>query len=170
MRFCQNLSLNSNLLPLPLVLITTSAPCRMSPICTHLSECGNGSGRSSTPSTMEKIAVVAPTPSASIITAVAVKPGDFNKMAHCDPEIIQRHRHCLFARMIWTNQKHLLAQTTHWPRPWPHQYLWQHLLSMATSVATRGKRMPVRTSGFRKLCPPVDRILRQAASVGRIGG
>ena len=40
---------------------------------------GNGSGRSNTPSTIEKIAVVAPIPSASISTAVATKPGDFNR-------------------------------------------------------------------------------------------
>jgi hypothetical protein len=51
----------------------------MSPIWTSLSEFGKGRGRSSTPSTMEKIAVVAPTPRASISTAVAVKPGDFNR-------------------------------------------------------------------------------------------
>ena len=48
--------------------------------CTSLSECGKGSGRSrSTPSTTEKMAIVAPIPSASISTAVDVKPGDFNK-------------------------------------------------------------------------------------------
>src|SRR5882724_7817027 len=40
------------------------------------SECGKGRGRNRTPSTMEKIAVVAPIPKASISTAVAVKPGD----------------------------------------------------------------------------------------------
>src|SRR3984885_4263533 len=39
-------------------------------------EFGNGSGRSKTPSTIEKIAVVAPIPNASMSTAVAVKPGD----------------------------------------------------------------------------------------------
>ena len=36
---------------------------------------GKGSGRSSTASTREKIAVFAPIPSASIATATAVKPG-----------------------------------------------------------------------------------------------
>ena len=43
------------------------------------SDCGNGKGGSSTPFTMEKIAVVAPTPRASISTAVAEKAGDFIK-------------------------------------------------------------------------------------------
>src|SRR5207245_10099168 len=43
---------------------------------TRRSGSGNGSGRSSTPSTMEKIAVVAPLPSASIRMAVTVNPGD----------------------------------------------------------------------------------------------
>src|SRR5277367_3991381 len=45
---------------------------------TSLSGSGNGSGRSNTPSTIEKIAVVAPMPSASINTAVSVNAGDFN--------------------------------------------------------------------------------------------
>jgi hypothetical protein len=52
------------------------APCNMSDNTTSLSGCGNGSGRSSTPSTIEEMAVVAPIPSASISTAVVVKPGD----------------------------------------------------------------------------------------------
>src|SRR5579862_7969988 len=40
------------------------------------SECGKGRGRNSMPSTIEKIAVVAPRPKASMSTAVAVKAGD----------------------------------------------------------------------------------------------
>ena len=44
---------------------------------TRRSEFGNGSGRRSTPSTIEKIAVVAPMPKASMRTAVTAKPSDF---------------------------------------------------------------------------------------------
>src|ERR1700733_10829653 len=40
---------------------------------------GNGSGRSKTPSTREKIAVVAPMAKASIRMAVAANPGDFDR-------------------------------------------------------------------------------------------
>ena len=39
--------------------------------------CGKGNGRSMIESTIEKIAVLAPIPSASVITAVSVNPGDF---------------------------------------------------------------------------------------------
>src|SRR5262249_23208073 len=45
-------------------------------ILTSRSACGKGNGRSSTPSTTEKIAVFAPIPSASVKTATRVKPGD----------------------------------------------------------------------------------------------
>ena len=46
--------------------------------CTRTSRSGSGygSGCSSTPLTTLKIAVVAPTPSASVSTATIVKPGD----------------------------------------------------------------------------------------------
>jgi hypothetical protein len=54
-------------------------PCKMSDSTNSLTGCGNSSDRSSTPSTIEKMAVVAPIPSASISTAAAVKPGDFSK-------------------------------------------------------------------------------------------
>jgi hypothetical protein len=47
-------------------------PCKMSDSTTSLSGCGNGSGRSSTASTIEKMAVEAPIPSASISTAAVV--------------------------------------------------------------------------------------------------
>lgn len=40
---------------------------------------GNGSGRSSTPSTIEKMAVVAPMPKASVRTAVREKPGNLER-------------------------------------------------------------------------------------------
>jgi hypothetical protein len=54
-------------------------PCKMSDSTTSLTGCGNSSDRSSAPSTIEKMAVVAPITSASISTAGAVKPGDFSK-------------------------------------------------------------------------------------------
>ena len=44
---------------------------------TRRSGSGNGSGRRRTALTTEKIAVFAPTPSASVMTAAAVKPGRF---------------------------------------------------------------------------------------------
>jgi hypothetical protein len=44
------------------------------------SGCGNGSGRNSVALTTLKIAVFAPIPSASIITASAVKPGFFHNI------------------------------------------------------------------------------------------
>ena len=50
-------------------------PSGMSPTTTIWPASGNGKGRSNTPSTMEKIAVVAPIPKASVSTAVSVKPG-----------------------------------------------------------------------------------------------
>src|SRR5580698_4151092 len=51
-------------------------PLTCSPRVTRRAGSRKGSGRRSTPSTMEKIAVVAPIPKASMSTAVAVKPGD----------------------------------------------------------------------------------------------
>ena len=48
----------------------------MSESVTNLAWSGNGRGRSSTPSTMEKMPVVAPMPKANISTAVNVNPGD----------------------------------------------------------------------------------------------
>ena len=48
----------------------------MSPRATSLPGSANGSGLSSTPSTIEKIAVVAPMPKASVSTAVSVNPGE----------------------------------------------------------------------------------------------
>jgi hypothetical protein len=51
------------------------APCNMSDSTTSLSGCGNGSERSSTPSTIEEMAVVAPIPSASISTAAGREAG-----------------------------------------------------------------------------------------------
>src|SRR3954462_14689012 len=49
-----------------------------SPNATNCSDCGKGSGFSSTPFTIENTAVFAPIPSASVMTATVVKAGDFN--------------------------------------------------------------------------------------------
>jgi len=51
-------------------------PSRTSPSVTSRPGSGNGNGLSSTPSTMEKMAVLAPMPKASVSTAVSVNPGD----------------------------------------------------------------------------------------------
>ncbi len=51
-------------------------PSSTSPCVTSLAGFGNGKGRSNTPSTIEKMAVVAPMPNASVSTAVSVNPGD----------------------------------------------------------------------------------------------
>jgi hypothetical protein len=48
----------------------------MSEMRTSRSDCGKGSGRSSTLSTIENMAVVAPIPKANIEIAVAENPGD----------------------------------------------------------------------------------------------
>ena len=47
--------------------------------CTICSGCETGKERNSTESMRLKIAVFAPMPSASVSTAIAVKPGRFNK-------------------------------------------------------------------------------------------
>jgi hypothetical protein len=56
-----------------------------------LSDSGNGNERSSTRSTTEKIAVLAPIPSASARTAMVVKAGllikDTERMADVCPEV-----------------------------------------------------------------------------------
>jgi hypothetical protein len=56
-----------------------STPLRVSEITIIWSDCGNGSGRSKTPSTIEKIAVVAPMPNAKIRRAAVTNPGDLIK-------------------------------------------------------------------------------------------
>ena len=55
------------------------APWMVSERTTSCSGCGKGRGRRSTPSTMEKMAVVAPMPRASMRTAVSEKPGDLER-------------------------------------------------------------------------------------------
>src|ERR1035438_9769192 len=50
-------------------------PSGTSPMMTNRSGAGKGNGRRRTPSTMEKMAVVAPMPKASVSIAVKVKPG-----------------------------------------------------------------------------------------------
>ena len=52
------------------------------------SDRGNGSGRNSTPSTTEKIAVVAPMPSASVSTVTAVKPAVPHHLAQRVPDVL----------------------------------------------------------------------------------
>src|SRR5262249_22420028 len=49
-------------------------------IQTSRSGCGEGSGRSSTELITQKLAAFAPMPSASVITAIEVKPGFFNNI------------------------------------------------------------------------------------------
>ena len=51
-----------------------------SKILTSRSAPGKGSGRSSVPSTTEKMAVFAPIPSASVAMAMKLNPGDFSSM------------------------------------------------------------------------------------------
>ncbi len=54
---------------------------------------GTGSGRSSSPSIIEKTVVFAPTPSASVNRATVVKPGDFAKHpggeSHIAPQVLK---------------------------------------------------------------------------------
>ena len=52
-------------------------PSYSRPTCTSRSACGNGSGRSRSASTTVKMAVVAPTASARVNTAVSTNPGCF---------------------------------------------------------------------------------------------
>src|SRR5215471_14544101 len=76
-----------------------STPSGASPRSIRRSCCGNGKGRSSTPSTTEKIAVVAPMPKASVSTAVIVKPADLRNCRKTKRRSCKTFRRGIFLRL-----------------------------------------------------------------------
>ena len=75
--------------PLP----PTSAPCRMSPSCTSLSECGNGSGRSKHTFDDREDGGCGADSEREHQHGGGGESGRLQQMANCDPKVMERHRH-----------------------------------------------------------------------------